>query len=70
MIESADAIESPCISVCQLSGLDLKDPNTHCMGCYRTVAEIASWGRMSPAQRRNIMDTLNDRKIELSRKSN
>lgn len=35
----AKAIESPCISVCNLSG-------EVCVGCGRTTAEIRNWQRM------------------------
>ncbi len=50
-------IESPCVQVClvdQASGL--------CMGCRRSVAEIAAWSTMTPAQRRRIMSALASRK--------
>ena len=49
-------IESPCVKVCVThaeSGL--------CMGCYRSLAEIARWSVMSPDERRAIMDALPDR---------
>ena len=35
---------SPCINVCVL------DQQRTCTGCYRTLDEIASWGRMSAAE--------------------
>jgi len=35
---------SPCVNVCVL------DEHNCCMGCRRTVNEIARWGRMSPAE--------------------
>jgi predicted Fe-S protein YdhL (DUF1289 family) len=41
---------SPCISVCRL------DPATRiCIGCGRTIAEIAAWSNLSDAERRAIM---------------
>lgn len=46
-------IESPCIKVCTLdarSGL--------CLGCGRTVAEIARWTAMPPADCKRIMEEL------------
>lgn len=46
-------IESPCVKVCAVepvSGL--------CMGCNRTLPEIAQWGRFSAEQRRIIMADL------------
>jgi predicted Fe-S protein YdhL (DUF1289 family) len=49
-------IESPCIKVCTLdarSGL--------CLGCGRTVAEIARWTAISAAERRRIMSELGGR---------
>jgi hypothetical protein len=45
--------ESPCIRLCEIdarSGL--------CRGCGRTMAEIAAWGRLSPALRQALMRQL------------
>ena len=58
----AEPIESPCINVCQLNSVDLNDPNTFCKGCYRTVTEIAKWGRMTALERRAIMQKLSARR--------
>ena len=46
-------IESPCVKVCTLdarSGL--------CLGCGRTVDEIARWSAMSAAERARVMRKL------------
>jgi len=46
-------IESPCIEICTLdarSGL--------CLGCGRTVDEIARWTAMSDAERARVMGEL------------
>jgi uncharacterized protein len=46
-------IESPCIKICTLearTGL--------CLGCGRTVDEIAAWSVMSAAERARIMNEL------------
>jgi len=46
-------IDSPCIKICTLdarSGL--------CLGCGRTVDEIARWVEMSEAERNRIMAEL------------
>ena len=46
-------IESPCVKICTLdarSGL--------CLGCGRTIDEIAGWRTMTPSERRRIMDEL------------
>jgi uncharacterized protein len=48
--------ETPCIAVC------LMDPRTNlCLGCGRTLPEIARWGRMESAERLSIMSTLPQR---------
>ena len=48
--------ETPCIGVCKM------DPRIAlCVGCGRTLQEIASWGRMQSAERRAIMATLDQR---------
>ena len=46
-------IESPCVKICTLdarSGL--------CLGCGRTIDEIARWASMSDEERRRIMAEL------------
>lgn len=46
-------IESPCVKTCTLdarSGL--------CLGCGRTIEEIARWSAMSAAERARVMDEL------------
>ncbi len=49
-------ISSPCIRICVVDGrTDL------CLGCGRTLPEIASWGRKSEDERCAIMATLPDR---------
>jgi predicted Fe-S protein YdhL (DUF1289 family) len=46
-------VKSPCIKVCQM------DPQRGlCMGCGRTLDEIARWGQMSDAERERIMSEL------------
>ena len=55
-----DEIESPCVHIC------LIHPEARiCLGCHRTADEIASWSRMSPGERRDIMAGLADRKALL-----
>ena len=50
---SRNEIESPCENICMLH------PETRlCVGCKRTGDEIAGWGRMTPEDRRRIMDEL------------
>ena len=46
-------VPSPCIGVCDL------DPYLGwCIGCYRTVPEIASWPRLLPAEKRRLIERL------------
>jgi predicted Fe-S protein YdhL (DUF1289 family) len=46
-------IETPCIKICSL------DPQSGlCIGCGRTLEEIARWGSMAPAERARIMGLL------------
>jgi predicted Fe-S protein YdhL (DUF1289 family) len=48
--------ESPCIAVCII------DPKTGlCLGCGRTLAEIARWPRMERAERLALMASLPQR---------
>ena len=51
-------IESPCTKVCTL------DPTGHiCLGCRRTVHEIATWASLSDPQRARIMSELPMRRL-------
>lgn len=46
-------IESPCVRVCVVH------PEARiCTGCYRTTDEIARWSKMTPDERRDIMEAL------------
>lgn len=54
-------IETPCIKVCTLDA-----GSALCLGCGRTVAEIAAWGAMAPAERRRIMNELSARLAALA----
>ncbi|HYB09499.1 MAG TPA: DUF1289 domain-containing protein [Alphaproteobacteria bacterium] len=46
---------SPCIGVCRL------DPATgRCLGCRRTIAEIAAWSGLSPRERAAIVARLRE----------
>ena len=50
---TAAPISTPCIKVCAVSG-----QTGLCIGCGRTLAEIASWGGMSEPERKAIMTEL------------
>ena len=50
---------SPCINVCQL------DPVTQlCIGCYRTIEEIAGWMTYTDDQRATINNALSARRAK------
>jgi predicted Fe-S protein YdhL (DUF1289 family) len=54
-------METPCVDVCEIdlaSGL--------CIGCGRSVEEIAHWTEMSPTERRAIMAILPARRQRLA----
>ena len=54
-------MKSPCIKVCQM------DPQRGvCIGCCRTLDEIARWGGMDDAQRAAIMGELSSRRKTLN----
>jgi predicted Fe-S protein YdhL (DUF1289 family) len=57
----ARPISTPCIKVCAVSG-----QTGLCIGCGRTLAEIAGWGGMDEAQRLEIMAQLPARLSALS----
>lgn len=54
-------ISTPCIKICVME-------NDLCVGCGRTLGEIASWGSMRETQRRAIMDSLPARLAKLDAK--
>jgi predicted Fe-S protein YdhL (DUF1289 family) len=49
-------IESPCVKICTLDAR-----NGLCLGCGRTIDEIARWTAMSDFERRQVMDELRGR---------
>jgi len=58
---SAPEISTPCVKVCVI------DPHSAlCVGCGRTVAEIAAWTAMSEAERGAVMAGLG-RRMALAR---
>lgn len=49
-------IETPCVKICTLDAR-----RKLCLGCGRTVEEIARWAGMTPAERQRVMDLLPER---------
>ena len=50
---SPPAISTPCVNICVIDDL-----SALCIGCGRTVDEIAGWSDMSETERRTIMAVL------------
>ena len=56
-------VQSPCVKICVVhptEGL--------CVGCLRTVAEIAAWSRLTPAERAAVMADLPTRAPRLDKR--
>ncbi|MGQ0533313.1 MAG: DUF1289 domain-containing protein [Caulobacteraceae bacterium] len=53
-----EPVSSPCIKVCAVSS-----QTGHCIGCGRTLAEIASWGSLDEVQRKAIIAELPTRLV-------
>jgi predicted Fe-S protein YdhL (DUF1289 family) len=51
----AAAVPSPCINICRL------DPQGLCVGCRRTLGEIAEWSAASDTRRLEILSVLEAR---------
>jgi predicted Fe-S protein YdhL (DUF1289 family) len=50
-------VETPCVNICTLDAR-----SGRCLGCARTLDEIARWGSMSSAERARIMSKLPGRR--------
>ena len=50
-----EAPESPCVGICTLDETDI------CLGCYRTLDEIASWEDLDVARHEAILSELPSR---------
>lgn len=57
MISPPSAIATPCIKVCIVDG-----ESGLCLGCYRSLREIAAWATLPAAEREAIMGELADRR--------
>ncbi len=54
------AVSTPCIGVCVM------DPASDlCLGCGRTLAEIAAWGTLVESERLAVMANLPERQARL-----
>jgi predicted Fe-S protein YdhL (DUF1289 family) len=56
-------VESPCVKLCAVH-----PEEKICTGCLRTMSEITGWSKMSPEERRAIMDELPSRAPRLQKR--
>ncbi|MDP1617064.1 DUF1289 domain-containing protein [Phenylobacterium sp.] len=61
MITPPAPIKTPCIKVCVIDG-----QSALCLGCYRTLAEVAGWARLSSDEREAIMAELPSRRDRIA----
>jgi len=54
-------MNSPCIKVCQMDPL-----RSVCIGCCRTLDEIARWGGMTAEERQHVFAELPERRKRLN----
>lgn len=50
-------LTSPCINLCVMD-----DANGYCIGCWRTLEEIAGWIDFAPARKREVLARLEARR--------
>ncbi|WP_291989287.1 DUF1289 domain-containing protein [Candidatus Accumulibacter sp. ACC007] len=55
----AQSVASPCINVCKMD-----DDGGFCLGCFRTIEEIAVWSRAPDEQRLRILVAVERRRVE------
>lgn len=53
---SMTVIETPCLRICVID-----EATGFCIGCGRTIVEIASWTSYSSEERKRVMAGLSDR---------
>jgi predicted Fe-S protein YdhL (DUF1289 family) len=59
---AAQRVESPCIKVCVLDGQSV------CVGCGRTIDEIAGWSRMSAPEQLAASERAAQRRAERAKR--
>jgi predicted Fe-S protein YdhL (DUF1289 family) len=60
MDEPPRPIETPCVKICIVDG-----ESGLCLGCHRTLMEVAGWTRLSDEDRTRIMAELPDRRSRI-----
>ncbi|MGO4409378.1 MULTISPECIES: DUF1289 domain-containing protein [unclassified Brevundimonas] len=57
LAQAPRAIATPCVMVCTVDGA-----SGLCLGCLRTLEEIATWSRLNDAERAAIISELDERR--------
>ena len=53
-------IATPCVQVCVIDG-----ESGLCLGCFRTLAEVAGWSRLGEAERARLIGELPGRRVRI-----
>ncbi len=53
-------IATPCVNICVVDG-----ESGLCLGCHRTLGEVAGWAALSDAERAEIMSALPARRARI-----
>jgi uncharacterized protein len=56
----SEAIATPCVNICVVDG-----ESRLCLGCYRTLPEIAAWSRYTDGERTALMAELPARRARI-----
>ena len=57
MERMTEQVASPCVNICQMN------PETgYCIGCMRTIDEIADWLEMTNEEKRQVLNQLEERR--------
>jgi uncharacterized protein len=59
-METPPPIATPCVKICLIDG-----ESSLCMGCQRTLPEVASWSRLTDADRAEIIAALPARRTRI-----
>jgi predicted Fe-S protein YdhL (DUF1289 family) len=51
----SNSTSSPCVKICRIE-------DNLCVGCFRTLQEIAAWKSMTSFEKIEVMELVNDRK--------
>jgi len=59
-MDAPPPLATPCVKICLIDG-----ESGLCMGCQRTLPEVASWTRLTDAERAEIMAALPARRTRI-----